>query len=119
MIAATPADQRLAARVQAELAQYEKGFDLQVLPAQQQAELAAYVNNLPQAAGGVQTLRVSGGVVEADTGFRADDQGKDTGRLICGAIERSLPPDAPGGDRVLGADDAVLATCQPDDANFP
>lgn len=117
--AATAADERLAATIQGELAIYEEGFDLEVLPPGQQAQLAAIVDNLPQAAGGVRTLRVSDGVVEADTGFPDDEQGADTGRLICGAIERSVGSDDPGGHRVLGDDEAVLAECDPDDANFP
>lgn len=117
--AASPADGRLATAVQDELGIYEDGFDLEVLPAEQQAQLAPIVDNLPQAAGGVRVLRVSGGVVEAETDFRDDEQGAETGRLICGAIERAVGPTDPGGHRVLGLDGAVLADCGSDDVNFP
>jgi len=67
----------------------------------------------------VRTLRVDDGVVEAETDFPDDDQGTETGQLICGAIQRSVGSDDPGGHRVLGADDAVLADCESGDANFP
>ena len=117
--ASTPADEKLADAIQAELRVFDEGFDLESMPQEQQDQLAAAVDNLPQAAGGVRTLRVSNGVVEADTDFPDDDEGQVTGRLICGAIERSVGKDDPGGHVVLGADDAVLAECQPDDASFP
>lgn len=125
MEASTPADQELADAVEQELKVYEVGFDLESMPASQQAQLAPIVDNLPQAAGGVRTLRVTGGVVEAETDFPDDDQGTETGKLICGAIERAFDPDDPGapddpgGHRVLGSGGSVLAECQPDDANFP
>lgn len=90
-----------------------------MLPPAQQAQLGAVVDNLPQAAGGIRTLRVTDGVVEAETNFPDDEQGVETGRLICGAIQRSVPAGDPGGHRVLGAEDAVLADCEADDANFP
>ena len=123
--ASTPADQQLADAVQGELQVYDVGFDLESMPAAQQAQLAPIVDNLPQAAGGVRTLRVTDGVVEAETDFADDDQGTETGRLICGAIERAFDPgnpdgpDDPGGHRVLGSGGSVLADCEPDDANFP
>jgi hypothetical protein len=87
------------------------------MPQEQQDQLAPVVDNLPQAAGGVRTLKVTGGVVEADTDFPDDEEGAATARLICGAIVRAGGDS--GKDRVLGSGDAVLAECQPDDANFP
>jgi hypothetical protein len=115
--AATPADQKLAAAIQDELKVYDRGFDLESMPQAQQDQLAPVVDNLPQAAGGVRTLKVTDGVVEADTDFPDDEEGSATGRLICGAIVRAGA--SSGRDRVLGSGDAVLAECQPDDANFP
>lgn len=117
--AATLADEELAAVIADELAVYEQGFDLELLPPDQQAQIGAVVDNLPQAAGGVRVLRVSDGIVEAETDFPDDEQGAETSGLICGAIERSVGADDPGGHRVLGADDAVLAECEPEDASFP
>jgi hypothetical protein len=117
--ASTDTDQALGAAIVAELGTYNDTFDVAALPPDQQAEVGPIVDNLPQAAGGVDTLTVSGGVVEASTDFPADAQGAETGKLICGAIERSLGPRDPGGHRVLGAEGAVLAGCRPNDANFP
>ncbi len=119
MNADTSADEALAARIQDELDRYNDAFDISALPAGQQAQLGAIVDNLPQAAGGVRTLTATGGVIEATTDFPADGEGEVTGRLICGGIERGVGPDDPGGHRVLGADGAVLADCEPDDANYP
>lgn len=116
--AATPADERLAERIQEELRIYEQGFDLESVPQEQADLLAPVVDNLPQAAGGVAILRVDGGSVEAETDFPADEEGAVTGRLICGAIERAAGGDA-AGSRVLGEDGAVLAECEPADANYP
>ena len=110
---------RSARRIVAELDEYNDGFDLSSLPADAQAELAPIVNNLPPAGGGVKTLTVTGGVVEAQTDFAADAEGEETGRLICGAIYRSIEGEDPGGHRVLGEGGAVLADCVPRDANFP
>jgi hypothetical protein len=116
----TDADARLAERIQAELELYETGFDLESMPTAQADQLAPVVDNLPQAAGGVRILRVDHGVVEAETDFPDDEEGAVTGRLICGAIERSIDEkDDPGGHRVLGEDGAVLAECERDDANYP
>jgi len=117
--ASTAADEELAAGIVAELDEYNESFDLTSLPGDQQAELAPIVDNLPPAGGGVDTLVVSGGVVEAQTPFAADDQGEQTGRLICGAIYRRIEGEDPGGHRVLGEGGAVLADCAPEDANFP
>lgn len=113
--AATPDDERLAERIEAELRAYEQGFDLESMPTAQADQLAPVVNNLPQAAGGVDILRVDSGRVEAVTGFPDDEEGEVTGRLICGAIERAGARDG----LVLGADDSMLAECRPDDRNFP
>ena len=113
------ADRELGAAIVAELDEYNVPFDVTALPADAQADLAPIVDNLPQAGGGVRTLTITGGVVEAQTDFPADAEGVQTGRLICGAIYRSVPPRDPGGHRVLGEDDAVLADCKPSDANFP
>jgi hypothetical protein len=116
--ASTAADQRLADAIQAELKVYDKGFDLESMPQEQADQLAPVVDNLPQAAGGVQILRVDGGDVEATTDFPDDEEGAVTGRLICGAIERAAGKQDVDA-RVLGKDDAVLAECSPDDVNFP
>jgi hypothetical protein len=116
--ASTPADQRLADAIQAELKVYDVGFDLESMPQQQADQLAPVVDNLPQAAGGVQILRVDGTDVEATTDFPDDDEGAVTGRLICGAIERAAGKRDVNA-RVLGKDDAVLAECSRDDVNFP
>jgi hypothetical protein len=117
--AATPADERLAAAIQDELKVYEQGFDLEAMPQEQADQLAPVVDNLPQAAGGIRILRVNDGAVEAETDFPDDEEGAVTGRLICGAIERAIGRDDPGGHRVLGDDGAVLRECEPDDANYP
>ncbi len=118
--ATTAADERLAGRIEDELRVYEQGFDLESVPQEQADQLAPVVDNLPQAAGGVEVLRVNDGVVEAETGFPDDEEGAVTGRLICGAIERAIGDgEDPGGHRVLGEDAAVLAECEPDDANYP
>jgi hypothetical protein len=118
--ASTPADERLAEAVQAELRVYDESFDLESMPQAQQDQLADVVDNLPQAAGGIEVLRVSDGVVEAETDFPDDDQGAVTGRLICGAIERAAGESgAAPGSRALGEDDSVLADCDPEDSNFP
>ena len=118
--ATTASDQRLADRIQAELKVYAKGFDLESMPKEQADQLAPVVDNLPQAAGGVTILRVDHGTVEAETDFPDDDEGAVTGRLICGAIERAAGRggDA-GGNQVTGQDGAVLAQCEPSDANYP
>jgi hypothetical protein len=116
----TAADARLADRIEAELKVYEAGFDLESMPSEQADQLAPVVDNLPQAAGGVQILRVDRGVVEAETDFPDDEEGAVTGRLVCGAIERAIGRgDDPGGHRVLGEDGTVLAECERDDANYP
>src|SRR6478752_1744522 len=115
--ASTPAEQRLADKVQDELHVYEVGFDLESMPQDQADQLEPIVDNLPQAAGGVQVLRVDGSVVVAETDFAADDNGAQTGHLICGAIVRAGGDDV--GSQVLGKDDAVLADCEPEDADFP
>lgn len=117
--AQTRADQVFAAKIEAELKAYEVGFDLASMPEQQAAQLEPIVDNLPQAAGGVRVLRVSEGVAEAETDYPDDEQGAETGRLICGAIERAAGRGEGAGSRVLGANDAVLAECEPDDADFP
>lgn len=103
----------------AELDTYNEPFDVTALPPAQQADLAPVVDNLPQAGGGVKTLTIADGVVEAQTDFPADAEGVQTGRLICGAIYRSVGAGDRGGHRVLGEDGAVLADCKPSDANFP
>ena len=117
--AQTSADEVFAAKIEAELKVYEVGFDLASMPEQQAAQLEPGVDNLPQAAGGVRVLRVTDGTVEAETDYPDDEQGAQTGRLICGAIERAAGPGEGEGSRVLGSDDAVLAECEPDDASFP
>lgn len=119
IVADSTADQELGAAIVAELDEYNAPFDVTALPAAAQADVAPVVDNLPQAGGGVKTLTITGGVVEAQTDFPADAQGVETGRLICGAIYRSLPQRDPGGHRVLGEGGAVLADCKPSDANFP
>lgn len=119
IVADSAADQKLGAAIVAELDEYNAPFDVTALPAGAQAEVAPIVDNLPQAGGGVKTLTITGGVVEAQTDFPADAQGTETGRLICGAIYRSLPGRDRGGNRVLGEGGAVLADCKPSDANFP
>ena len=111
--------QVLAAKIQDELKAYEVGFDLESMPQDQAEQLEPSVDNLPQAAGGIHTLRVSDGVVEAETDYPDDEQGAETGKLICGAIMRAAEPGEGDGSRVLGEDDAVLAECEPDDADFP
>jgi hypothetical protein len=116
--ASTAADQRLADAIQAELKAYDVGFDLESMPQQQADQLAPVVDNLPQAAGGVQILRVDGDDVEATTDFPDDEEGSVTGRLICGAIERAAGKQDVDA-RVLGKDDAVLAECSPADADYP
>ncbi len=115
--ASTPAAERLAQKVKDELHVYEVGFDLESMPADQADQLAPIVDNLPQAAGGVHVLRVDGTVVVAETDFPADDQGAETGRLICGAIIRAGGDAA--GSQVLGEDGEVLADCEAEDADFP
>lgn len=119
IVASAEPDQALGEAIVAELDEYNDGFDLSSLPADAQAELAPIVNNLPPAGGGVKTLTVTGGVVEAQTDFAADAEGEETGHLICGAIYRAIVGSDPGGHRVVGADGAVLADCEPRDANFP
>jgi hypothetical protein len=116
--ASSAADQRLADAIQAELKVYDVGFDLESMPQEQADQLASVVDNLPQAAGGVQILRVDGDEVEATTDFPDDEEGAVTGRLICGAIERAAGKQDVAA-RVLGEDDAVLAQCSRDDVNFP
>lgn len=115
--AQSPAEQRLAERVRDELRGYETGFDLESMPDEQAAQLEPIVDNLPQAAGGVSVLRVEGRAVTAETDYAADEQGEQTGRLICGAIVRAGGD--PGASQVLGEDDAALADCEADDADFP
>lgn len=115
--ASTPAEERLAEKVQDELKVYDVGFDLESMPEEQAAQLETIVENLPQAAGGVQVLRVSGSVVEAETNFPADEQGNETGRLICGAIVRAGGDDV--GSQVTGEDGDMLADCEAKDAAFP
>ncbi len=119
IVADSTADRELGAAIVAELDEYNQPFDVTTLPPAQQAELAPIVNSLPRAGGGVKTLSISGGVVEAQTDFAADAEGVETGRLICGAIYRRLPARDPGGHRVLGAGGTVLADCKPKDASFP
>lgn len=115
--AQSPAEQRLAERVRDELRAYETGFDLESMPDEQAAQLQPIVDNLPQAAGGVSVLRVEGSAVTAETDYAADEQGEQTGRLICGAIVRAGGDAA--GSEVLGEDDDVLADCEAADADFP
>lgn len=115
--ATTAADQQLADRIQDELEVYETGFDLESMPDAQAEQLEPIVDNLPQAAGGVHVLRVDGSVVEAETDYPDDEQGAQTGRLICGAIVRAGGDDA--GSQVTGEDGAVLADCEAEDAAFP
>lgn len=115
--ASTPAAERLAQKVRDELHVYDEGFDLESMPAEQADQLAPIVDNLPQAAGGVHMLRVDGSVVVAETDFPADEQGAQTGRLICGAIVRAGGDDA--GSEVLGEDGEVLADCEAKDADYP
>lgn len=115
----TVADESFAAKIQDELKAYEVGFDLESMPQDQAEQLEPIVDNLPQAAGGIHTLRVSDGVVEAETDYPDDEQGAETGKLICGAIMRAAGPGEGDGSRALGEDDAVLAECEPDDADFP
>ena len=115
--AQSPAEQRLAEKVRDELGAYETGFDLEAMPDEQAAQLQPIVDNLPQAAGGVSVLRVEGRAVTAETDYPVDEQGEQTGRLICGAIVRA-GGDA-GGSEVLGEGDDVLADCEADDAAFP
>lgn len=118
--ATTAADERLAERIQEELRVYEEGFDLESVPEAQADQLAPVVDNLPQAAGGIDILRVNEGVVEAETDFPDDEEGAVTGRLICGAIERVVAgKEDVGGHRVLGEEGSVLAECETDDADFP
>lgn len=117
--ATSPADERFAARIERELKAYGVGFDLEAMPDAQAAQLAPIVDNLPQAAGGVRVLRVAGGVAEAETDYPDDEQGSQTGRLICGAIMRAARGSEGPGSRALGADGAVLAECEPEDADFP
>lgn len=116
------ADGELAVAIEAELHAYSEPFDLSALPAAQQAQLGAVIDNFPQAAGAVTTLSVSDGVVEARTDLEPTEGSAVSARLICGAIYRSIDPGGkgdPGGHRVLGAADQVLAECSPDDANYP
>lgn len=115
--ASTPTEERLGEKVQEELEAYEVGFDLESMPQDQAAQLESIVDNLPQAAGGVHVLRVSGSVVEAETDYPDDEQGAETGKLICGAIVRAGGDDA--GSQVTGEDGAVLADCEVEDADFP
>ena len=115
--ASTPAEERLAEKVKDELRAYEVGFDLESMPQDQAAQLESIVDNLPQAAGGVHVLRVSGSVVEAETDYPDDEQGAETGKLICGAIVRAGGDDA--GSEALGEGGEVLADCEAEDAAFP
>lgn len=115
--ASTPAEERLAQKVKDELKVYETGFDLESMPDDQAKQLEPIVDNLPQAAGGVSVIRVTGSVVEAETDFPADEQGSETGKLICGAIVRAGGDDV--GSQALGEDGAVLADCESEDAAFP
>ncbi len=115
--AKSPAEQRLAERVRDQLRGYETGFDLESMPDEQAAQLEPIVDNLPQAAGGVSVLRVEGRAVTAETDYADDEQGEQTGRLVCGAIVRAGGD--PGASQVLGEDDAALADCEADDADFP
>ncbi len=115
--ASTPAEERLGEKVQDELKVYETSFDLESMPEDQAAQLEPIVDNLPQAAGGVSVLRISGSVVEAETDFPADEQGTETGKLICGAIVRAGGDDV--GSQVLGEGGDVLADCEAEDAAFP
>jgi hypothetical protein len=117
--ASSPADEELAAAIVAELDGYNESFDLTSLPPDQQAELGPIVDNLPPAGGGVDTLVVTDGVVEAETGFAPDPESEQTARLICGAIMRSVDPGNRAGHRVLGEGGVVLADCEPEDANLP
>jgi hypothetical protein len=117
--ASTPADEELAAAIVERLDSYNDSFDLTSLPPDQQAELGAIVDNLPPAGGGVDVLRVSDGLVEAETGFVLDEETEQTARLICGAIMRSTARGNRAGHRVLGEGGVVLADCEPDDANYP
>ncbi len=115
--AQSASEQRLAEKVRDELRVYETGFDLESMPEEQAAQLQPIVDNLPQAAGGVRVLRVEGSVVTAETDYPADEQGEQTGRLICGAIVRAGGDDV--GSQVLGENDGVLADCEAVDADFP
>jgi hypothetical protein len=115
--ASTPAEERLAQKVLDELEVYDVGFDLESMPQDQAEQLEPIVDNLPQAGGGVRVLRVEGSVVEAETDFAADENGEQTGHLICGAIVRAGGDDV--GSQALGEDGAVLADCESEDAAFP
>ena len=117
--ASTPADEELAAAIVERLDSYNDSFDLTSLPPNQQAELGAIVDNLPPAGGGVDVLRVTDGLVEAETGFAPDEETEQTARLICGAIMRSVGPGNGSGHRVLGEGGVVLADCTRADASFP
>lgn len=117
--ASSPADEELAAAILDRLDSYNDSFDLTALPPDQQADLGPIVDNLPPAGGGVDTLVVTDGLVEAETGFAPDPESEETARLICGAIMRSVDRGNRAGHRVLGENGVVLADCKPDDANFP
>ena len=117
--ASTPADEELAAAIVERLDAYNDSFDLTSLPPDQQAELGPIVDNLPPAGGGVDTLVVTDGLVEAETGFAPDPESEQTATLICGAIMRSVDAGNRTGHRVLGEGGVVLADCTPKDADFP
>jgi len=117
--ASTPADEELAAAIVERLDAYNDSFDLTSLPPDQQAELGPIVDNLPPAGGGVETLVITAGLVEAETGFAPDPESEQTARLICGAIMRSVDADNRTGHRVLGEGGVVLADCVRTDADFP
>lgn len=120
--AASEADAELAAAIQTELEAYSEPFDLSALPAGPQAQLGAVIDNFPQAAGAVTTLTITDGTVEAATDLDPTEGSLVTGRLICGAILRTIADaglDDPGGHRVLGSGGSVLADCAGADRNFP
>lgn len=120
--ASSQADADLAAAIQTELDEYSQPFDLSSLPAGAQAQLGAVIDNFPQAAGAVTALTIADGSVEAGTDLDQTEGTLVTGRLICGAILRTIAYDDldyPGGHRVLGTDGAVLADCTREDKNYP
>ena len=62
---------------------------------------------------------IEDGLVEARTGLPAEEESEITARLICGAVVRGAGRENAAGSRVTGENEAVLADCEPADANYP
>ena len=119
VVADSEADRAIAADVEDELALYSEPFDISALPTDQQDQLGPVYDAFPRAAGSVEELTVSDGLVEARTDLPVEEDSEITARLICAAVIRGAGEGNADGHRVLGEGDAVLQDCRAADANYP